>query len=162
MDSPAERSHALVDVERVLFAWLWLGEQNDNHVLGGHTQITQPVLTVLLDLLQHKRLMLLPVKLLPSWHILRPISPVEDKNGDCGLVVAERAVEVALQVAELVGGDAAWLASLGLAGTRAWQVIGLDTDGGWRVVCGHVALLGDDVPHSVVYNLRQSSVCRFF
>ena len=53
LDGLAEGLHALVDVVGDWHAWLRLGEQDDDHVLGGHANISLPLCTVRPDLFQN-------------------------------------------------------------------------------------------------------------
>ena len=94
------------------------------------------------DLLEDERLVLLPVKYFTSGYVLRPVTPIEDKDRDGRLVVSERIEEVPLEIA-IVDAVAA------VAFASSWACRGkikrLDTSQRWGIVRSLISLFSDDI-----------------
>ena len=106
-------------------------------------------------LLQNKRLVLLPIKLLVSWHIFGPIAPIEYKDGHCRFIICQRCEKVSLEVPCVLrpidSFDEPWAVGR--------QVVRLDTGQRRCIVRRDFVLFCDDIADAILDYLRQNGVC---
>ena len=152
-----ETSHALVNIVIDLgVPGLSLREQDNDHVFRGHTDVSLPLRAMRPYLLQNERLVLLPIKLLVSWHILCPIAPIEYKDGHGGFIVGQRCEEISLEVARVLPPIRAFHEAWTVRG----QVVRLNAGQRRCIVGRDFVLLCDDIANAALNYLRQHGVCR--